>query len=519
LLLTPAFPATTLVREKIKGTLPLLLNSPLRPVSIYVGKLGGVLGFAAVLLVMTLPAAAACHVLGGAASRWGIPALYAILAVAALQTATLGLLVSSRANSTVGTLLATYGLVLATAVFTLGPYWLLRGGGDFLAGLANFIPISAETLRAVSNGLTWLSAVLRGLSPIPAVMEVLGQGDVGTGGISSGPGAAALYLILAPVMSLACALATVLRLNHKLLDKARPAGVMTQDRTTGQQVLRRVVYLVDPQRRAGGIGWWVNPVMAKEFRSRRFGRWHWTLRLVSASAILSLAVSVIGARGALGWGTELIGGGLVLLQVALLILFAPSLGAGLVSAERETGSWTLLRMTPLSPGRILRGKLMSVVLPLLLLLCATLPGYAVLMMIEPATIPRIGSVAVCLALTAVFILLVSAAAGALFRSTAAALTASYVALLAVCLGPLLVRLALNAPFGLDAVRAALLIDPVAAALEAADAGRAANSGQATTPGWFEGYDLLPANWWIIGGACVALLAFLRVRVWQLYRPE
>src|SRR4051812_46850443 len=66
LLLVPAFPATSLVREKVKGTLALLLNSPLRPWSIYAGKLGGVLGFAAVLLVMTLPAAAACHALGGA---------------------------------------------------------------------------------------------------------------------------------------------------------------------------------------------------------------------------------------------------------------------------------------------------------------------------------------------------------------------------------------------------------------------------------------------------------------------
>ena len=51
LLLVPAFPATSLVREKIKGTLALLLNSPMRPWSIYVGKLGGVLGFTAILLV------------------------------------------------------------------------------------------------------------------------------------------------------------------------------------------------------------------------------------------------------------------------------------------------------------------------------------------------------------------------------------------------------------------------------------------------------------------------------------
>src|SRR6516162_8748897 len=76
LLLVPAFPATSLVREKVQGTLALLLNSPLRPWSIYLGKLGGVLGFTLILLVMTTPAAAACYALGGAGSQGGIPALY-----------------------------------------------------------------------------------------------------------------------------------------------------------------------------------------------------------------------------------------------------------------------------------------------------------------------------------------------------------------------------------------------------------------------------------------------------------
>src|SRR5262249_5578524 len=65
LLLAPAYPATSLVREKIKGTLALLFNSPMPPWRIYIGKLGGVLGFTAILLLMTLPAATACQVLGG----------------------------------------------------------------------------------------------------------------------------------------------------------------------------------------------------------------------------------------------------------------------------------------------------------------------------------------------------------------------------------------------------------------------------------------------------------------------
>jgi ABC-type transport system involved in multi-copper enzyme maturation permease subunit len=39
ILLVPVFPAATLVREKNQGTLALLLNSPMRPWEIYLGKL------------------------------------------------------------------------------------------------------------------------------------------------------------------------------------------------------------------------------------------------------------------------------------------------------------------------------------------------------------------------------------------------------------------------------------------------------------------------------------------------
>jgi ABC-type transport system involved in multi-copper enzyme maturation permease subunit len=486
LLLVPAFPATTLVREKIKGTLELLLDSPLRPWSIYLGKLGGALGFTAILLVMTLPAAGACYALGGSGIQGGITALYGLLCLAALQMSTLGLLVSSRSQSTDGALRFTYALMLAVCVATLVPHALLHDRSDFPAVAASW---------------------LRCLSPIPAVMQVLGQGDVGAHGMYERSDALARYALLAPVFALACAAATLVRLNHTMLDRSRSAGIMTQDRSAGQRAARRLLFLVDPQRRSGSMSLWVNPVMVKEFRSRRFGRSHWTLRLIALCAILSLGLSYVAASGAVGWGIEYIGAGLVLLQIALLILFAPSLAAGMVSAERESGSWQLVRMTPLSTGAILRGKLLSAAWPLLLLLCATLPGYVAMMLIEPTFVPRVQRVVACLVLTAVFAVLVSGAASTLFRSTAAAMTASYVALLTICVGPLLIWLGREAPWGHGAVEAVLLVDPVAAALQASE-----------TPGLAQ-YDLLPMNWWIIGSACLALLVFICLRTWQLYRPE
>jgi ABC-type transport system involved in multi-copper enzyme maturation permease subunit len=474
------------VREKNQGTLALLFNTPLSPLSIYAGKLTGVLGFTATLLAMTFPAAAACYALGGAAGENGILALYGVLSVAIVQIATLALLVSSRSEATAGALRVTYALVVALCALTPVPFALVQGELGF-----------------VSDATAWL----RCLSPIPAVMEVLSQGDVGSHGMSAGAGAVARYLMLASAGSLICALATLARLNHRLFDRARPAGVMTQDRSGLGQVVRRLVFLVDPQRRSGSMSLWVNPVMVKEFRSRRFGRSHWTLRLVALCAIASLGLCLVAASGMISWGVELIGGVFVLLQVALLVVFAPSLASSLVSAERETGAWHLLRMTPLRPGAILRGKLLSVAWPLFLLLFATLPGYVVITVVKPELSAQVERVVICLILTAVFAVLLSAAASAVFRSTATATIASYVALLAVCVGPLLVWLGREAPFGHSTVQAVLLIDPVAAALQACD-----------TPG-FTHYDLLPLNWYIIGWTCAALLLFLTLRTWQLCRPE
>jgi ABC-type transport system involved in multi-copper enzyme maturation permease subunit len=89
LLLVPVFPATSIVRERTQGTLALLLNSPMTSVSIYFGKLLGVLGFVGLLLMMSIPAAAACYALGGISLTGDVLALYGVLTLVAVQYAAL----------------------------------------------------------------------------------------------------------------------------------------------------------------------------------------------------------------------------------------------------------------------------------------------------------------------------------------------------------------------------------------------------------------------------------------------
>ncbi|HIQ20486.1 MAG TPA: ABC transporter [Planctomycetes bacterium] len=485
LLLVPGFPATSIVREKKQGTLELLLNSSIKPWGIYLGKLVGVMGLVVLLVATSLPAAAACYAMGGV-GLGQLATLYLVLLVMALEYTALGLLVSSYCNSTDSALRVTYGLVLLAALVTVGPHLFLEGKGGPYAQLA---------------------ARLRYISPIPAVMELVGQSDWSGRGVISARGAPGRFLLVAVISTLAMMGATIARLNHRIFDRARPQGRITDERSLVVRLFRRLVFLVDPQRRKRGIAPLVNPVMVKEFRSRRFGRIHWVLRLVAACAVISLTLAYLTTAGTLDWGVETIGGIMAMLQVGLIVLLAPSLAGGLISSERESGGWELLRMTPLSARSIVCGKLMSVLWTLLLVLLATVPGYLVVIAIKPELWYQVSRVLVCLVLTAVFAMLLSAAMSSIFRRTAVATAVAYTLLVGICGGTLLIWFARNAPFGREVVEAALKLNPLAAALGII---RMADFAQ---------YDLLPANWWITGYLSAACLLILVFQTWRLTRPQ
>ena len=485
--LVPAFPATSIVNEKNNKTLSLLLNSPLSAFSIYFGKMSGVFLFSLLVLLCSLPASAACYAMGGISASGELAMLYLVLGLLMLQYTTLGMLISSYAQTSDSAVRLTYTAVLALLLLTLVPAAFVRGTG----GLAPGIGIVAE----------WI----RNLSPLPSVMEIMGQGDLGSSGLKQSPSIRG-FLLCTLISSLAFAAVTLSRLNYRIFDRSRSQGVITDDRGLLARLIRRLVFIVDPQRRKPGIPWYLNPVMVKEFRCRRFGRSQWLFRLVAICAVTSMVLTFAAATSVTSWGVETIGGLMVFLQAVLVIVMTPSLAAGLISGERDGCGWELLRLTPLSSARIVIGKLLSVLWTLLLVLLATLPGYLVMIYIRPQMTFQIQLVLICLAFTTIYTLAVSAAIGSLFRYTAVATTVAYVFVMTLFLIPLLVWLGRDAPFGHDTVQAALLMNPTGAALSVIE-----------TPG-FENYDLLPSAWWIAGGVSMVMFLVFGLQVWRLSRP-
>lgn len=489
MLVSPAFPATSIVRERVQGTLALLLNTPIRPVSLVLGKLVGALGFIGVLLVISFPAAAACFAMGGIELTRQIGGLYLVLAAVAVQYAAIGLLMSSIVRSMDSALRMTYAVILTLAVGTMAPMLLQRGAPW----------VGAETL-AVADAIG-------ALSPIPPVMHAIG--DTGILGGDSGTSVVGRFVVASLVVTVLCIAITTLRLASRPMDRARDAGRMTEEMSAGARFVRRIMYLwfFDPQRRTGLIAPWQNAVMVKEQRSRPLGRANWMMRLIGVYFVLSLAL-VLGVT-TLSQSSGVVGvlSAIAVMQVSLIVLLAPSLSSGLISAEREGRGWQLLQMTPLSPASIVTGKLMSAFLPLGLVLFATLPAYGALLALDPAQLRTAVSIQITLVIFAIMAVFLSAGLGSLFRQTAAATAASYSAVAAVCVGTVIIWLGRDAPFTQLFVERVLISNPLATTLSIIG-----------TPGFSE-YRLAPANWYVMAAITVASGALMLVQVARLGRAR
>lgn len=555
-LLAPVFPATSIVRERHGRTLQLLLTSRLTPMSILVGKVSASISFVLLLLIISLPpAVAATYVMGGVDAKTQVLPAYGVLALVAVQYAILGLVVSSFARSTDGALRLTYGLILLFTVLVLIPFFLLSNSPwlsmiplqgtipwvvrlavfcvamalliirpQWLTGSGTFGPLTGRVkftqgimvviMLFMATDVAWF----RTLSPIPALLERMGQADVGLRGLKAQDQATWMFVINALALTVTLIICLAARLRPALMDVSRDSGQVTDEQSSGVQWFRRIMFLwfFDPQRRSGAIGDLTNPVMAKEFRSRSFGRSHWVMRMVSACLIISLGLALVAAATQGGMGSvgskqwvsaDFLGAVLVLFQMGLVILVAPALSTALISSELEAGSWQLLQMTRLRPMQIVAGKLLSALWSLVLLLVATIPGYAVLLLIREEYTTRVWQVLVVLALTSLFAVLLGAMCSSLFRRTTAATTAAYILIVALCVGTLLPWLGEGTLFGRDVVATALKVNPVAAALSIIQ-----------MPGLAD-YQLVPFIWQFLAGASLFCAIVLWIRTWQLTRPS
>jgi ABC-2 type transport system permease protein len=197
----------------------------------------------------------------------------------------------------------------------------------------------------------------------------------------------------------------------------------------------------------------VTTIMVKELRSRMRGRrafivltiYLGLLALITYGAYLIVAPS---ARDGFGGGfpgqantSAIIGQTIFTLlsifQLILICFIAPGFTAGQISLEREKQTLDLLVSTPLRPGAIVVGKLLAALAFVMLMIVAAVPITAIVLMYGGASVDDIVRQQLVLLATAVVLGAIGLFYSALLKRTQAATVLSYITMLALTLGTIM----------------------------------------------------------------------------------
>lgn len=189
-----------------------------------------------------------------------------------------------------------------------------------------------------------------------------------------------------------------------------------------------------------------NPIIVKEIRSRMRGPRAFitlTVMLLIMGGILAamLQIFLSTARYTTVLSPQV--GQSMFAALAFLILFmvcaiTPSVTAGAISGEKEKQTYEMLMATPLSPARILWGKLISAMSYVLLLLFASIPLASLVFLFGGVSPGDMAKSLGILLVVAVMLGILGLFMSSLFGRTGRATVASFISVVILLIGPLFV---------------------------------------------------------------------------------
>jgi len=435
MLYAPAFAATAITAEKEHNTYDLLFATLLRPRDIVAGKLGSSIIVLLLFVVLSLPVFAACFFLGAVSVREAA-VIYLVTAASSVMFGLLGLSVSSVARNSHLALVVTYLLLLLATAGPWVPWFLL----EQKPWAAQFI----HEARAFSPLGGMASVILPAFEPA---------------------GAWRTYLIFCGAASAVMVAFLLGRVHWAGRRASRRHGQTIEDpEELGRRRLSFPFYLVDPMRRKDCIPDWLNPMFAKELRSRAFGGGRWIFRVAAACFVFSMLI-MIGAVGNLvGPTPNLIRSVALVFQLGLVVLIVPSLTAGAITQERERGNLELLRMSRLGAFGFLVGKVGVALLFVAFLIIGTLPGWFAIHYLEINTLREILDAWTVIGAAILFALSAGLCASALSPRTSVATALAYAVTFLVAIVTLLPLLTAD-QLSLRLREMILVLNPFASALQ------------------------------------------------------
>lgn len=214
----------------------------------------------------------------------------------------------------------------------------------------------------------------------------------------------------------------------------------------------------------------LNPIIVKEIRSRMRGPRAFitlTIMLLVMGGILAAILQVILATSRYNTVLSPQIGQTMFAALSFLILFmvcaiTPAVTSGAISGEKEKLTFEMLMATPLSPARILLGKLISAMSYVLLLLFASIPLASLVFLFGGVAPSEMLKVLIVLLVVALMLGVLGLFMSALFGRTGRATVASFITVVVLLIGPMFIALMVGILKNAEPPRLILAPSPISA---------------------------------------------------------
>ncbi|RPI30440.1 MAG: hypothetical protein EHM70_13880 [Chloroflexota bacterium] len=198
---------------------------------------------------------------------------------------------------------------------------------------------------------------------------------------------------------------------------------------------------------------------------------------------------------------------LAFLEMMVIAAIAPAITAGAVSGEKEKQTYEMLLATPLRPGSILWGKLLSALSYVFLLIFAAIPMASLIFIFGGVTLRDMLKALIILFSVAIMLGMLGMFMSVLLGRTSRATVVSYLVVVALIIGPMVAYMAFGILRQAEPPRWILVPNPVSALFSALSPGNAySNPGLGAI--WYLG-SWMGGNWNMITGSTVSMTGIPR----------
>jgi ABC-type transport system involved in multi-copper enzyme maturation permease subunit len=339
ILLVPAFSATSITFEKENSTFASLFTTLLSPFEIMFGKLAASISILIFLVIFSVPISSICALTGGISFAFMFKVTSVIL-MTAVTYGLLGLACSTICTKSSTAIIMNYVLILLFAAASWLPNVLLSD----LIGFQNLLQI------------------IRNCSPYDALFFLLYpetyRMSVKTMSLGGTINPYVIFMLISAAISF---VAFIIFSRNILRPSSRKSKCQDMYTGTGKTIKRKLswpFYLIDPLKRKKNIGRWANPVFVAEMRSKLFANPKIIARMVSIIFILSLGIlCLVATQYAVNFSSDMVNMVAIVFQIGVVAMLAPSVSSGLITDEITAGTLMPLRMTPITPVKMVAGKL------------------------------------------------------------------------------------------------------------------------------------------------------------------